>query len=190
MLLDDFLPVYHFTELHSITINAPPDAVYRAVKEVTPAELSWMFHLLFGIRSLPVRLKGQKRLGFSAPQPLLAQMLDGGFVLLADEPQREIVFGLIGQFWTLSGSGEVSLANAQDFVQFERPDYGKVAANFYVSQADSHGNVRVSTESRTYTPDPQARKKFGWYWRVIYPGSAYIRVLMLKAIKRRAERSR
>jgi hypothetical protein len=81
------------------------------------------------------------------------------------------------------------LTQAQDFVQFDRPDYGKVAANFYVSQADGQGTVRLSTESRTYTPDPQARKKFGCYWRVIYPGSAHIRVLMLKAIKRRAERS-
>lgn len=188
MLLDDFLPVYHFTEVHSTVVNAPPGDVYRAVKAITPAELSWVFHLLFKIRSLPARFRGKTGLEFSAPQPLLGQMLEGGFVLLADKAEREIVFGMVGQFWKLSGGAGVSLSHAQDFVEFDRPDYGRVAANFYVSQADGHGNVRVSTESRTYVPDPQARKKFGRYWRVIYPGSAYIRVLMLKAIKRRAER--
>jgi hypothetical protein len=189
MLLDDFLPVYHFTELHSTTINASPDAVYRAVKEVTPSELSWMFHLLFRIRALPARLSGQTGGGFSAPRPLLDQMLNGGFVLLVDKAEHEIVFGMVGQFWKLTGGTEVPLAHPQDFVEFEQPDYAKVAGNFYVSQADGYGNVRVSTESRTYVPDPRTRKKFGRYWRVIYPGSAYIRVLMLKAIKRRAERS-
>jgi hypothetical protein len=188
MLLDDFLPVYHFTEVHSTVVNAPPGAVYQAVKELTPSELSWVFHLLFKIRALPARLSGQAGQGFSAPRPLLDQMLNGGFTLLADEAEREIVFGMIGQFWKLSGGTEVPLAHPQDFVAFEQPDYARVAANFYVSQADGQGNVRVSTESRTYVPGPRARKKFGRYWRVIYPGSAYIRVLMLKAIKRRAER--
>jgi hypothetical protein len=32
-----------------------------------------------------------------------------------------------------------------------------------------------------------ARRRFALYWRIIYPGSAFIRRMWLQAIKRRAE---
>jgi hypothetical protein len=47
----------------------------------------------------------------------------------------------------------------------------------------------LSTETRIWAPDAQTRKKFAFYWRLISLGSGWIRVLWLRAIKRRAERS-
>ncbi len=37
--------------------------------------------------------------------------------------------------------------------------------------------------------DAQARRRFACYWRVIYPGSALIRRMWLRAVKKRAEES-
>jgi hypothetical protein len=45
----------------------------------------------------------------------------------------------------------------------------------------------LTTETRIYATDTSARKKFAAYWRVIYPGSALIRVMWLRAIRGRAE---
>jgi hypothetical protein len=50
------------------------------------------------------------------------------------------------------------------------------------------GWSRVTTETRILATDASARRAFGIYWRVIYPGSAIIRSMWLREIKRRAER--
>ncbi len=45
----------------------------------------------------------------------------------------------------------------------------------------------VTTETRVFATDDSARRRFAAYWRVIYPGSALIRRMWLRAIQRRAE---
>jgi hypothetical protein len=54
---------------------------------------------------------------------------------------------------------------------------------------DGEGRTHCSTETRIHVPDPNTRRKFAFYWRIISMGSAFIRVLWLKAIKKKAERS-
>lgn len=190
-MLDDFLPQYHFNEIHSIAVQASPGQVLRSIKELTPRELSPVFHLLFALRSLPERVFGKDGMQFAGTRPLLEQMFDEGFILLAETPNRELVFGtfrpgLIGRFWKRLPEIDGRLASAKDFVAFDHPDYVKIAANFIVER-DSVESVRVSTETRIQALSPQARKNFARYWRLIYPGSALIRKVWLKAIKRRAE---
>jgi len=58
--------------------------------------------------------------------------------------------------------------------------------NFLVTP-DGTGGSRVSTETRVYANDAASRRRFGAYWRLIYPGSALIRLMWLRAIARRAE---
>jgi hypothetical protein len=45
----------------------------------------------------------------------------------------------------------------------------------------------VTTETRILGTDAAGRRNFGLYWRVIHPGSAFIRRMWLAAIKKRAE---
>ena len=45
MILDKFLPTYEFNEIHTVKVNAPPERVFTAMKELTAAELSPL-HLL------------------------------------------------------------------------------------------------------------------------------------------------
>ena len=59
--------------------------------------------------------------------------------------------------------------------------------NFHIEDAGGSACL-VTTETRIVATDPAARRKFGRYWRVIYPGSALIRKMWLRAVRQRAER--
>jgi hypothetical protein len=114
-------------------------------------------------------------------------MYKGGFIPLAEEPGCEIVFGLVGQFWKLTWSEDQHIPDPQAFLAFSDPTFAKVAANLLVS-VDERGRTRCSTETRIQVPEPSTRRKFAFYWWIISMGSAFIRVLWLRAIKRKAER--
>jgi hypothetical protein len=183
--LDAFVPSCQFREVHSIRVHAPPDAVYRAARSVTAREIRF-FRLLTWIRSPRLARAGREDiLAAPADKPLLDVALRSGFVLLADEPGRELVFGtvLCGR---LPG---VARFSAGDFLGLDRPGFCKVAMNFQLRDEGS-GWVRLSTETRVLALDPSARRRFAVYWRVISPGSALIRRMWLEAIRRRAEGAR
>ncbi len=189
MLIADFLPLYDFHEVHSISVRAPPDRTFRAVKELTAAELSPLIHLLFALRALPARLKGHRGRQLTGTTPVLEQVLRGGFVLLAEDADRELVLGTVGQFWKLTGQPDCKLADARAFLAFDQPGYVKAAMNFRVDARLDHHGTKVFTETRVHAIDSEARRKFARYWRVVHPGSALIRRMWLRGIKRRAEES-
>jgi hypothetical protein len=58
--------------------------------------------------------------------------------------------------------------------------------SFYVEDAGG-GVSRLVTQTRIHATDPAAQRRFAAYWRVIYPGSALLRVTWLRAIRARAE---
>jgi hypothetical protein len=182
MVLDKFLPAYHFRERHRRVIVAPRDAVWDAIGALTLAEMP-VAGALFTLRSLPARLAGRPGLPHVQHQPVLAQFLDSGFVRLAEDPPREFVFGLIAQMWKWRGeSAEIS--NGAEFLAFERPDFVKVAMNFRLS--DTVGGTWLKTETRVLATDARARRGFARYWLLIRPASGLIRRVWLQAIARRA----
>ena len=58
--------------------------------------------------------------------------------------------------------------------------------NFHVEPVGP-GASRLVTQTRVAATDSLATRRFAAYWRVIYPGSALIRLMWLRAIKSRAE---
>jgi hypothetical protein len=187
-IINEFLPSHEFREIHKVTIDAPPERVFTALKELTTAELSPLVFLLFNIRALPARLLGKQYSGSFQSGPFLEQMHKGGFIPLAEEPGRKVVFGLVGQFWKSTGGIAPNIPDAAAFLAFNDPDFAKVAANLAVS-VDKLGCTHCSTETRIHVPEQSTRRKFAFYWRIIAPGSAFIRVLWLRAIKRRTEKA-
>lgn len=186
MRLNYFLPSHEFREVHAVTINASPARVFTALKELTIADLSPLIFLLLDIRTLPARLFKKDVSGSFRDGPFLEQLYKGGFIPLAEEPDCEIVFGLVGQFWKLTGGVTPHVPDAEAFLAFNDPACAKVAANLAVS-VDRQGRTRCSTETRIHVPEPATRRKFAFYWAIISMGSAFIRVLWLRAIKRKAE---
>lgn len=182
------MPRYDFREVHSVVIRATPANVVAAIKAVTPAEMP-LVRTLFALRALPNRLLGRgPGIRPAAGRSLLDQALQAGFVLLGEAPQREIVVGTVGAFWSIRGGPSVRLASARAFVDFATPGYAKAAMNFSLEPLNGH-RTRLRTETRIVATDPTSRGRFGRYWRMIHAGSALIRRMWLRAVKRRAEAS-
>jgi len=121
-------------------------------------------------------------------EPLYGQMLDFGFVTIAEEPGRELVFGGIGQMFEVSGGLTPVFRGASEFFAFQEPGYAKVAMNFSARRVEFGTELR--TETRVLATDADSRRRFGRYWRLIWPGSALIRRNWLAAAKRTASVAR
>lgn len=171
MRIDHFLPRYDVNAQYQIEIHTPIERAYEAARFLDMSD-SQMIRWLYRLRGLPeysLTLDG---------------MLKGGFVLLADIPLREIVFGLIGRFWT--PYGQIQPVTADAFVKFDQQGFAKAVANLaFISQ--SNGHVRVTTETRVHCLGDTSRRYFRLYWLLIGPFSGLIRKEWLRLIKQQAE---
>jgi hypothetical protein len=189
LLLDRFMPAFHFNEVHSIAIDAEPGRIYRAIKELRAGEIP-LFRELMAVRSLPAMVLGRFRPRRGYDRPLLEEVLKSGtFILLADVPGREIVAGSVGKFWQASG-GMLRLSGPDEFLSGAYAGYARTVLSFRIGRDRRSGGLRLRTEMRILVPDLEARRKFGAYWLLIKPGSAFIRLMWLLAIKRRAKSNR
>ena len=183
--LDRFLPIYRHNEVHETLIAAPPEAVRRAVREVTGEEVA-LGRILFGIRTLPARILGRPVPLREDGRPVLETAVAGGFIVLHDEPDA-VVLGVIGQFWRwTAGGGFVRLSGPEELLAFAQEGYAKAAVDFTLRPRED-GNVLVRTETRILPLGASARRRFGLYWTAVGPGSALLRRTWLRAIRRRAE---
>jgi hypothetical protein len=82
--------------------------------------------------------------------------------------------------------GAIRPRTPEEYRAFELPGYAKATMNFLITESESA--CVVTTETRVHATDPRSRRRFGIYWLAIYPGSALIRRMWLRAIKRRCER--
>jgi hypothetical protein len=183
-LLDDYIPTYEVSEFHSEMVHASPERIYTAMRETTFAEVK-VFSVLMQIRRAAAGKFARVR-GTDVPIFTLLSRRGSGFVLLAEEPQHEIVLGTAGRFW-LTGAAR-SVQTRDDFLTYNEPGSAKSAFNIKLEE-QGNGWTRVTTETRALGNDPSSHRKMAAYWRVIYPGSATIRRMWLRAIKTRAERS-
>jgi hypothetical protein len=183
VLIDRFLPDYEVIEHHAVDVDAPVDEAYRAVKELDLARSPIVLALLFA-RGLPHLFTGavkpKRRLG-------LDEIVESGFVVLAEEPDRELVLGIVGKFWQLSSG--VHRIEPDEFIGFDAPGFAKAVWNFVVS-ARPGGGSRVETETRAVSTDDDARRQFSRYWWLIGRFSALIRRVVLGQIKREAENTK
>lgn len=180
MLIDRFMPSFEVHERHDIVIAAEPEKAYEAALAVDLAD-SRIVALLFAIRGIPHMLTGKIRPKLSFT---FDDLISAGFVVLDEEPGREIALGVVGRFWRLN-SGLESIS-ADRFRDFAEPGFAKGVFNFYVEPFGTGSSLLV-TETRVQTTDEAARRKFSRYWMLIGPFSKLIRPLMLNVIKREAE---
>jgi hypothetical protein len=178
--LDAFLPEWHFHEVHERTMATSPARAMQAIR-VVPAREVRFFRLLTALRGFGPRLDPG---GIAEPRSILDGALKRGFLKLAEEPDRELVLGTIGQFWRLAGT-RAPVGGPEEFLAFDRPGYAKAAINFLLRETGD-GRTSVTTETRILGTDAAAKRRFGAYWTVIHPGSALIRRSWLAAIEARA----
>ena len=86
MLLDQYVPDYEFNEVRSVIVQAAPEKVFAAIKNLTPSELSPMVYWLLSIRDIPARITGKYIRQAKGDQPFLEQLFENNFIRLAEEP--------------------------------------------------------------------------------------------------------
>ena len=190
MLIDDFMPVWDFSENHETLIRASVEDVSRALHTAD-------FSDSFIVRWL-LRLRGM-----SGENVTLDSLKGSKFRILAERENEEVVIGLAGQFW--KPVGNLQDVDAGNFREFDKPGFAKAAWNFSIKDADvtpvtlvtagSTGTpeslkrleTRVTTETRIQCMDDKSRSSFGFYWTFIQPFSGWIRSEMLAVVKRKAE---
>jgi hypothetical protein len=164
-------------------VNAPRERVYAAIKSVTAGEIHGFSTLTW------IRRRGRPLppgiLNAPEHKPILEVATSTSFLVLTEEPGRELVMGTAVA--TPPGWHPAKQPTPEDFTAARNiPGFALAAMNFTVKEDGPNASV-VTTETRVFATDPALQRRFGRYWHVIYPGSAFLRRMWLLAIRRRAE---
>jgi hypothetical protein len=179
-LIDRYVPTFSFNELHALVIDAPSEAILSAVLAYRP-EKDPFFRVMIGLRELPARIAGAVR--GTHPLPKRAFGMDDFTILEQDD--REVVFGLIGQFWR-PDFGLAEVPDGAAFSAFDTARFVKLALNFSITP-QSDRRLQLMTETRAFCPDPYSKRKLMLYWYAVRPISGLIRGRILASIKRSSE---
>ncbi|MGI8656267.1 MAG: hypothetical protein ACR2LC_13745 [Pyrinomonadaceae bacterium] len=171
--LDHFAPRYDVAARHQTKVYAPAKNVYAAIRKLDLSR-SAIVRTLFRLRGMPLECL------------TLDGLLKTGFVLLAEVPDRELVLGLAGRFWSLSG--ELQNVSADSFRSFDEAGYAKAVWNFSLEPLGENV-TRLTTETRVTCLDSASRRSFKFYWSFVKPFSGVVRKETLRLIKQAAEQT-
>lgn len=178
--LDPFIPEPDVRERFAVEIRAPSALVMEVARNFDLQSLP-LVKLIFRLRERLMGARSEPRV----PQGLVAETRALGWGTLVDEPDRLLVCGARCQPWL----AEVTFRAipAAEFAGYREPDQVKIG---WTLEAEALGPAltRFSHETRVKATDPESRRRFARYWRWARVGIIGIRLLLLPAIRRRAER--
>lgn len=161
-------------ERHELPVAASPDAALRALMSLRIRELAAV-RALFALRRLP----------FSPEMTLREFFSTSPFVMLEEDPGRELVGGVLVPPRDAGAGGRRRLPESAS--EFRRMlDAAPVAAIATFRSEPAEGGAHLWTETWVRATGT-ARPAFAAYWLAIGPWSAWIRRLILGAARRRAE---
>lgn len=188
--LDLYIPNYDVVERHHLKVSAPAELTLTIACKLNSD--SPLMRALFKIRELAltcsagnVRREEHTLKECSLPQELGSRMKVIGWVVLAEIPGREIVFGAVTQPWVPKPTFQS--VRPEEFADFNQPGYVKIAWTLRTDPVNA-SECTVRTETRATPTDVTARAKFRRYWSLVLPGVVLIRRVLLRDIKREAER--
>jgi hypothetical protein len=177
--LDDIMPEYQFSEIHSARVHARPEQVLQATRQSTFGDMKSLATLL-KIRSAALRTPAHQGGDLQEKRVFDAFSASG---CLQDGSGHEIVlFGAAN----VREQRRPDVRTVQQFVDYRERGAVKMAFDFRAETA-GEGWSTLSTETRVMALDDATRSGMGRYWRLIVPGSGLLRRQWLDGIKRRAE---
>ena len=182
MLLDQYMPLFHFRESHQALVRAKPERIYKVARRFDLAH-SRPSKLLFAMRGISRQLEKNHSRDLAA-QYNFKDFEKLGFLLLEEIPPYEFIFGVAGKLWGLKP--EIVRLKQSEFIGFQADGMIKVGGNLQVSQLGNN-LCRVSTETRIFCCGLKAKGKFRAYWTVVRPFSGLIRLEWLRLIRAEAE---
>jgi len=188
-LIDRWLPEWQFGEYHERRVRASPRQVFAAIRSVRSSDI-FLFRTLTFIRNPSRSGQGEHILNPPAEKPILDVALAGGFVLLGEDADKELLLGTVvmapPEIVRAARQGKTPSLDPELFGTLGRPGFARAVMNFRVIP-ESDGWSRVTTETRVHALDRETQRRFARYWRAIYPGSWIIRRSWLRAVDARIE---
>ncbi|MEA2721348.1 MAG: hypothetical protein QOJ39_3212 [Candidatus Eremiobacteraeota bacterium] len=180
-LLDRFMPGYEIAERHETRVAAPAGVTYAAACAFD-LQQSGVIQAIFRGRDVLMHAPHDDK---PLPTQLLAQTLQLGWRVLAEDPGHELVMGAVTQPW----EHDVTFHGLPPdrFTAFDESGYAQIVWTISAEPIDRRSSV-FRTITRVRTTDPEARRKFRRYWSVYSPGILLIRSEALRVVKREAER--
>lgn len=179
-LMERFLPRHQFSERHHIRIHCRPGRLLDIIQSHQPPK-DRFGELAMRARQLPARL-----LHWLAPSrvPPPTPFTRASFTPLGRDGDREIVGGLVGQFWR-PDFGLITVESPSAFLACNPPRTAKLVIGFL---AEPEGDATLlTTETRVHCPDRYSLMMFAPYWWLIRPVSGLLRRRTLRAIREMAE---
>jgi hypothetical protein len=179
--LERFMPRPDVRERFEVSIRAPAGLVMEVASG-------------FDMQSPPIvkaifRLRERLMQGTSPaprrPQGILAETQSLGWGLLEEQPGGLVICGARCEPWLANVS--FSAISPTDFAAYAEPGQVKIAWTLEATEIGP-ALTRFAQETRAVATDEPARILFRRYWRWARFGIISIRLLMLPAVRREAER--
>lgn len=175
-LLDRYLPVWDVGERHELPVAAPAARAYEVLRALD-LNRSRVVKALFWLRTVPGRVRGGAHAAGPPRQSLLDEALSAGWVILEEDPGRQLAVGAVTRPWEpvvrfqgLSGP---------KFRAFDESGNVKIAWGIAVYPVGPDASI-LATETRVLATDPVSRAKFGGYWFVF---GSFIRLIRWIALR-------
>ncbi len=179
-MLDGVIPNPRLQETDSVDVAAPAARVWQRLRHADLAQ-SPLIRALFALRTLPARLHGEASPSAIRIDDFRSTPERPGFTILAEDEGREVVVGAIGKVWQADIPFE-HVTKPEEFSSFDRKEFVKVAWALRALPLDE-ASTRVEIEVRVTATDERSWRRFRRYFRVIGPGSRYIRHSLLRSLE-------
>lgn len=171
LLIDALMPTWDANIAEHLIVRAEPGRTFGAARDLDFLSVhSPLLAASMWVRGVPDRLSRRPSM---APPRLVLSAGDElpGWVVLGEQPGRELAFGAVGRFW--QPNIEWHDVPAEKFAAFAVPGWGKIVADFSVVPYGEHASL-LTYECRTATTDADSRVRFLRYWRLVRPFVGHI----------------
>ena len=185
--IDSLLPDFTFNEFHEVSINASSEKVKQilqvtGVKDIPAAKLLMKIR---GIADEDVDLSDRASNNLIGSNTISTP----DFIFFVVAPDEWITVMILKSVIITNNANQPAppaISTLEQFTSFNEPGYVKVAVNFRFISINENETI-LTTETRNNGITHKDNRIFGYYWRIIYPGSAIIRRVWLDTIKKKAQ---